>query len=318
MNSVLVGLIYKSCAVYLDDIVVASPTFEQHLADLKEVLTRLESAGLSVKLEKCQFCRSELTFLGYNVTTNGVQPNKDKVKAVTDFGTPTNVKQVRQFLGLTSYYRRFIHDYARHAEPLFAFTRPGTINKVPDPLSRNPVPSCEAPLEVLPDYAIIGGLDLRTLPPVIFSDREHLRQMQLNDPVTGRLLRMLEGQEDGNGEEVSQYVIQDGLHTFHICGGWSPMEQVTLEKQIFLEVRPMIEKEVGTDLRFYFPIVYSSQLVSGTNCMVKVLVDVCGDGECVHAKIFWDLPCCGGKLTVTEVQYPKCFYDMLEPFEHKK
>ncbi len=55
MNSVLAGLIYKSCAVYLDDIVVASPTFEQHLIDMREVLTRLESAGLSVKLEKCQF-----------------------------------------------------------------------------------------------------------------------------------------------------------------------------------------------------------------------------------------------------------------------
>ncbi len=63
MNSVLAGLIYKSCAVYLDDIVVASPSFEQHLIDMREVLTRLESAGLSVKLEKCQFCRSELTFL---------------------------------------------------------------------------------------------------------------------------------------------------------------------------------------------------------------------------------------------------------------
>ncbi len=59
-NTVLADLIYKSCAVYWDDIVAASPTFEQHLVDLKEVLTRLESAGLSVKLEKCQFCRSEL------------------------------------------------------------------------------------------------------------------------------------------------------------------------------------------------------------------------------------------------------------------
>lgn len=108
MNTVFVGLIYKSCAVYLDDIVVASPTFEQHLVDLKEVLTRLESAGLSVKLEKCQFCRSELTFLGYNVTTDNVRTNEDKVRAVTDFRTPSNVKQVRQFLGLTSYYRRFI------------------------------------------------------------------------------------------------------------------------------------------------------------------------------------------------------------------
>ncbi|KAK2910885.1 hypothetical protein Q8A67_003018 [Cirrhinus molitorella] len=97
-------------------------------------------------------------------------------------------------------------------------------------------------------------------------------------------------------------------------GGWSPVEQVTLkEKQIFLEVRPMIEKKVGTDFKMYFPVVYSSQVVSGTNYMVKVLVDVCGDGLCVHAKIFQDLPCRGEQLTVTEVQYPKLFYDVLEP-----
>lgn len=70
-------------------------------------------------------------------------------------------------------------------------------------------------MEVLPDYAIVGGLDLRTLPPVFFFlDREHLRQMQLNDPVTGRLLRMLEGQDDSNGEELSQYMFQDGLLYF--------------------------------------------------------------------------------------------------------
>ncbi len=102
---------------------MASPTFEQQLIDLREALTRLESAGQSVKLEKCQFCSSELTFFGYKVTSEGILPNEGKVRAVTDFNTPTCVKQVRQFLGLTSYYRRFIHDYACHAEPLFALTR---------------------------------------------------------------------------------------------------------------------------------------------------------------------------------------------------
>lgn len=65
MNMVLAGLIYKSCTVYLDDIVVAPPTFEQHQREFKEVLARLRSAGLSIKLDKCQFCRKELTFLGY-------------------------------------------------------------------------------------------------------------------------------------------------------------------------------------------------------------------------------------------------------------
>ncbi|KAK2910884.1 hypothetical protein Q8A67_003017 [Cirrhinus molitorella] len=99
-----------------------------------------------------------------------------------------------------------------------------------------------------------------------------------------------------------------------ICGGWSPVRQVTLEeKQIFDEVRPMIEKKVGTNFEMYFPTVYSSQVVSGLNYMVKVLVDLCGDGVCVDAKIFQDLPCRGGELTVTEVQYPTPFYDVLEP-----
>ncbi len=104
----------------LGDIVVASPTFKQHLDDLREVLSRLKSAGLTIKLAKCQFCRKDLTFLGYRVCPSGVLPDQDKMK---DFKTPVNVKQVRQFLGLSGYYRRFIQDYARHAEPLFALTK---------------------------------------------------------------------------------------------------------------------------------------------------------------------------------------------------
>lgn len=117
------GLIYKTCAVYLDDIVVASPTFEQHLADLKEVLGRLQTAGLPVKLKKCQFCLSELTFLGYRATPSGIKPGTDKIKAVMEFETPSTVKHVRQFLGLTGYYRRFVHHYAHLAELLHALTR---------------------------------------------------------------------------------------------------------------------------------------------------------------------------------------------------
>uniref|UniRef100_A0A3B5QSD1 ribonuclease H n=1 Tax=Xiphophorus maculatus TaxID=8083 RepID=A0A3B5QSD1_XIPMA len=123
MNNVLAGLIYKSCAVYLDDIVVASPTFEQHLHDLEEVFNRLKSAGLSLKLSKCQFCLTELTFLGYRVTPSIIHPDPDKVRAVTEFKVPTTIKKVRQFLGLTGYYRRFVQDYASHAEPLFALTK---------------------------------------------------------------------------------------------------------------------------------------------------------------------------------------------------
>ncbi len=82
MNTVLAGFIYKLCAVSLNDILVTSPTFEQHLRDLEEVLARLRTAGLSIKLDKCQFCRKERTFLGYRVTKEGILPNEEKVKAV--------------------------------------------------------------------------------------------------------------------------------------------------------------------------------------------------------------------------------------------
>ncbi|KAL6481022.1 hypothetical protein MHYP_G00091020 [Metynnis hypsauchen] len=78
MNTVLAGLLYKCCAVYLDNVAIASPTLEQHLLDLGQVFSRLESAGLSRKLGKCQFCLDELKFLGYGVTPQGILPDMDK------------------------------------------------------------------------------------------------------------------------------------------------------------------------------------------------------------------------------------------------
>ena len=144
MNTALAGLIYKTCAVYLDDIVVASPTFEQHLKDLEEVLKRLKTAGLSLKLKKCQFCLSELTFLGYRITPSGIKPDEDKIKAVIEFKAPSTVKHVRQFLGLTGYYRRFVPNYARHAEPLHALTRKDAVFRWDD--------KCQEAMETLKEY----------------------------------------------------------------------------------------------------------------------------------------------------------------------
>ncbi len=339
---------------------MASPTFKQHLDDLREVLSRLKSAGLTIKLAKCQFCRKDLTFLGYRVCPCGVLPDQDKMKAVMDFKTPVNVKQVRQFLGLSGYYRRFIQDYARHAEPLFALTKndapfvwdsacqdamdllkqkltsapvlsfpdftepffihadacdvglgaalmqrdlhgsevavayasralhksekpystpekeclaviwalehfrpyieglhvtiftdhsglkwlmsrpnptgrlarwslrlqdfdfdvvhkPESRNKVPDALSRNPLQDDVPPMDILPDYAVIGGLDLRTLSSVTLTDRSHIRQLQLDDTITGDLLHKMEAalQQGSDGDDCSQYSIHDGLLYFN-------------------------------------------------------------------------------------------------------
>ena len=86
----------------------------------------LEQAGLSLKLGKCKFCHDDLKFLGYRVTPEGILPDTDKISALLAFPVPSDMRQVRQFLGLTSYYRRFVNNYARHAEPLFALIRHNT------------------------------------------------------------------------------------------------------------------------------------------------------------------------------------------------
>ncbi|KAL6460930.1 hypothetical protein MHYP_G00308960 [Metynnis hypsauchen] len=358
MNTVIVGLVYKCCAVYLDDVVIVSPTFEQHLLDLGQVFSRLESAGLSLKLGKYQFYLDELKFLGYTryLTPRGILPDMDKVRAVTEFPVPTDVRQVRQFLGLTSYYRRFIGGYAQQAEPLFSLTRqdflflwdencqramdflkecltsapivcfpdferafclhteacdmglgaalmqqdktgkevvvayashtlhksekpysttekeclaviwalehfrpyieglpvtvytdhsslrwlmswpnptgrlvrwclrlqdfdiriihkPGARNQVPDALSRNPVQSDQGPTDLLPEHAVIAGLDLRAQPPVELTDKEQLQHLQRDDPALAAVLKKLESSQCTESEEDSEskFVVNEGL-----------------------------------------------------------------------------------------------------------
>lgn len=156
MNSVLAGLIYNCCVVYLDDIVVASPTLEQHIEDLTVVLGRLADAGLSLKLGKCHFCKSSLRYLGYMVTPEGLSPDENKVSSIKDFPEPSSVKQVRQFLGMTSYYRRFISEYAKIAEPIISLTRDG-VPFMWDETCRTALKHLKlclttAPVLVLPDF----------------------------------------------------------------------------------------------------------------------------------------------------------------------
>ncbi|RXN27908.1 retrotransposon Ty3-gypsy sub-class [Labeo rohita] len=95
--------------------------------------------------------------------------------------------------------------------------KPGSRNKVPDALSRNPVTDDVPPMDLLPDYAVIGGLDLRTLSSVTLTKRSHVRQLQLDDPITGDLLHKMEAalQRNGDEEDCSQYSIHDGLLYFN-------------------------------------------------------------------------------------------------------
>ena len=112
--------------VYIDDLVVFSRSLEEHVVHLRQVLTQLRSANLKLKPSKCHFLWQNVEFLGHVITPIWVGPNPKQVVDVQELPLPQNVSQVRQFLGLTSYYRRFIRQFAKIASPLHELTRKGT------------------------------------------------------------------------------------------------------------------------------------------------------------------------------------------------
>jgi hypothetical protein len=122
MDFLLSGLKWECCLVYLDDIIIYSPNFEQHLLDLRKVFDRLRDANMLVKLSKCQFARTEVSYLGHIVGNGQVRMDPMKVKAMVDGHEPRNKRELQRFLGLTTHYRRFIHHYADICEPLSRLT----------------------------------------------------------------------------------------------------------------------------------------------------------------------------------------------------
>ena len=108
----------RDCLIYLDDIVIFSSTFQEHLEHLEAVFSRLAEHNLKLKASKCEFLKSEVTYLGHVVSEEGIQTDPEKLEAIRTWPVPQNVKEVRSFLGFTGYYRRFIKNYASIARPL--------------------------------------------------------------------------------------------------------------------------------------------------------------------------------------------------------
>ena len=119
----LAGIQWYIAVLYLDDIIVFSKTFDGQLDNLRRVFERLTEAGLLLKAKKCVFFRHETSFLGHIVSKEGVKPDPAKITAVMDIQMPKTVTELRSFLGLTSYYRKFVKDYAKVAKPLYDLTR---------------------------------------------------------------------------------------------------------------------------------------------------------------------------------------------------
>ena len=125
MQTVLAGLEGKSCFVYIDDILVCSRSFEEHIAHLREVLERLRRANLKLKLAKCSFLCKSVQYLGHVISREGISPDPAKTSKVREFPVPTDVTKLRQFLGLASYYRRFMPNFAKVSGPLHSLTKKG-------------------------------------------------------------------------------------------------------------------------------------------------------------------------------------------------
>lgn len=118
MDMVLSELNWKICMVYIDDIIVFSENFDQHLIDLQEIFDRLIQNNLVIRPLKCSFCKDKVSFLGHEISNKGIEANPTKIEKIRESLPPRNVKEVQQFLGLASYYQRFIKDFSEIASPL--------------------------------------------------------------------------------------------------------------------------------------------------------------------------------------------------------
>ena len=123
MECALAGLTPSESLIYLDDIVVFSATFEDHLQHLRHIFIRLQKAAFQLKPSKCHFCLPEVKYLGHIVSGKGIRPDPMKVQAVKEYPVPHNVRDLRTFLGLANYFRKFVEGYAKIADPLHHLTR---------------------------------------------------------------------------------------------------------------------------------------------------------------------------------------------------
>ncbi len=118
MNEVIANIDWETGGIYLDDLFTAAKSFKRHISDLEKVFDRIHEAGLHMKLSKCKFARNTLIYLGHKLSKQGIEPEPSKISAIQNIKLPTSIKEVRQFLGLTGYYRKFIKNYAAISHPL--------------------------------------------------------------------------------------------------------------------------------------------------------------------------------------------------------
>lgn len=118
MDTVLAGLKWKCVQIYLDDAIIASSNFKQHLKDVSEVFTRFKEAGFKLKAKKCYFCCTEVQYLGHLITREGVRADPEKIELIKNWPIPKEASNLHSFVGLAGYYRKLIQNFAQREAPL--------------------------------------------------------------------------------------------------------------------------------------------------------------------------------------------------------
>jgi hypothetical protein len=182
MDEVTSGIEWTLGEVYMDDVITGLHTFEQHLEDLQKIFDRMRQHGLTMKLSKCQFFRKKLTFLGHDLTAIGIRANSTKIEAIQKIQPPTSLQELRTFLGVSGYYRRFIENYAKIAQPLTVLLRKNNLFKWDD--------KCQVAFEELKHRLV-------TAPILAFPD--YKRPFKMETDASGYTLRCVLTQQGQDG-----------------------------------------------------------------------------------------------------------------------
>jgi len=201
MENVLRGLQWIECLLYIDDIISPCRSVEQGLVRLENIFKRLQEAGLKCKPSKCILFQKQVKFLGHLVSEDCVATDPAKISAVHEWSTPKNAKEVKSFLGLCSYYRRFVSGFAKIARPLHKISDKGSTFQWTD--------ECESAFQHLKTALTTSPILGYPVPDAPFT-----LDTDASDFATGAVLSQL---QDGKEVVIAYYSKSLNVHEQHYC-----------------------------------------------------------------------------------------------------
>jgi hypothetical protein len=127
INSILNEYLDRFCTPYMDDVLIYSKNLQEHKRHVRLVIEALDNAGLKLDIDKCEFYKKEVKFLGLIISPDGIRMDPAKIQCIKDWAYPTSVRDIQVFLGFCNFYRRFIRDYSQKARPLHKLITKGAL-----------------------------------------------------------------------------------------------------------------------------------------------------------------------------------------------